>query len=180
MNYDRLIIVATVHHTGTHFIEEDILSDFDARSLNYCGKIAGPSGKNIKIRIHLEPANTENLTEWCSQCEVVVPMRHPISVAESWKARPKKMTQMTQEDLIIQWNILKSVVDPHHPIYLPLDVPDRDNWLQALNAKTGLNIHTHWPVIMSCNKSAELNDDERESVFEVMADGFFDRFGYEV
>jgi hypothetical protein len=63
---------------------------------------------------------------------------------------------------------------------LPIDSPAREQWLDPIRGFLHKELQTDWPVVMSCNKSAELTDDERESVFEVMADGFFDRFGYEV
>ena len=106
---------------------------------------------------------------------VVVPMRHPVSIFESWIAQDKPLALLPN-----QFQILKTMVDPVGPIYLPLDVPDRDSWLAKLNARLGLELQTDWPVIMSCGKRATLTDAHREAVVEIMADGFFDRFGYEV
>jgi hypothetical protein len=57
-------------------------------------------------------------------------------------------------------------------MYLPLDSPERLNWLDTISRNMDRKLQTDWPVVSSCNKSAELTDDERESVFEVMADGF--------
>ena len=120
--FDRIVIVASVHHSGTHFMNDEIFSQFDARSLDHRNLIAGPPAENIKIRIHCEPETVDRLGGWCSRYEVVVPLRHPLAVATSWKARGKDL-----ERLVCQWNILKNIVDEHDPMYLPIDSPDRMN-----------------------------------------------------
>ncbi len=169
-----MIVVASVHHTGTNFVWQDLLSGLTEVGMNYghYGKIQPP--ENGFTRIHCDLAQYDYLEWWLERYNCVVPLRHPMSVAASWKARGEDLSLLP-----FQWEILKNEVDPHKPSYLPMDVPERDKWLAEFNERNGLNIHTDWPVIMSCNKSAELSQNDRQAVIEVMADGFFDRFGYE-
>lgn len=154
-------------------MHEELFKGWRHYAMNY-GNIKGPIGDGV-TRIHIDENQSEYLPRWMESHCAVVPMRHPASVIESWLARDKPF-----EPLLTQWQILKTMVDPADPIYLPLDVPDRDRWLSELNCKLGLELQTDWPVIMSCGKSAVLSDVHRAAVAEVMADGFFDRFGYEV
>ncbi len=139
-----------------------------------------PSGRkrppeNGFVRIHCDLAQYDYLEWWLQKYPCIVPMRHPLAVAASWKAREKSL-----DDLAGQWSILKEHVDKYEPMYLPVDSPDRMHWLDTISRNIGQDLQTNWPVVMSCNKTATLNDSERDAVVEVMADGFFDRFGYEV
>ena len=168
-----IVVVASVHHTGTHFVVDELFKGWRHYAMSY-GNIKGPIGDGV-TRIHIDKDQSIYLPRWMEHQPLVVPMRHPASVVESWLARDKPI-----EPLLPQWEMLKTMVDPARPIYLPLDVPDRDRWLGELNGKLGLKLQTDWPVIMSCGKSAVLSDVHRAAVVEVMADGFFDRFGYEV
>ena len=173
--FKQIVTVASVHHTGTQFITHEILKTFEARSLDHRNLVAGPAAKDIWIRIHCEPQSIDRLGYWCSSRATIVPLRHPAKVAASWKARGKDLSR-----LVAQWNILKNIVDEHDPMYLPIDVPDRMNWLDTISRNIDRELQTDWPVVMSCNKSATLSENDKAAVIEVMADGFFDRFGYEV
>ena len=170
-----MIVIASVHHTGTNFIWQDLLKGFEQFGMNHIGRGKSQLPKNGFTRIHCDLAQHGYLEWWLMRHHCIVPLRHPMSVAASWKARACDLSLLPG-----QWVILKNEVDPYKPMYLPIDSPDRMNWLDVISRNIGQELQTDWPVVMSCNKSATLNDDERESVFEVMADGFFDRFGYEV
>ena len=127
------------------------------------------------MRIHCDLPQHDSLEWWLSRYPCIVPMRHPLTVAASWKARNEDLSLLPG-----QWAILKTEVDPYEPMYLPIDSPDRMNWLDTICRNIDRELQTDWPVVMSCNKSATLTDSERAAVVEVMADGFFGRFGYEV
>ncbi len=174
-----IVVVASVHHTGTHFLFEHLFDGWHRYNMGYdC--ISEPHGNGI-VRIHCDHQQSQYLPRWLDSHRAVVPMRNPFAVATSWKAREKDLDGFgsLMEKLNSQWDCLKKMVQPYNPIYLPIDAPDRENWLAALNKELGLELQTDWPVVMSCNKSAELSFNDRQAVIEVMADGFFDRFGYE-
>ncbi len=77
---------------------------------------------------------------------------------------------------MMQYELLKGLVDPAEPFYLPIDTADRDKYLEQLSKLTGKHIHSRWPVVSSCGKTAELNANEMKMVTSVMSDGFFDPF----
>ena len=165
-----MIVVASVHHTGTNFVWQHLL-----KGMKQVGMGSDGAPKNSFARIHCDLSQHIFLERWLKKCPCIVPLRHPLTVAASWKARGKNLSNLAG-----QWQILKTEVDPYLPMYLPIDSPEREQWLEPIRGFIDPKLQTDWPVVMSCNKSAELTDDERASVFEVMADGFFDRFGYEV
>ncbi len=170
-----MVVIASVHHTGTNFVWQHLLNGMTQVGMNYDPSGRNRPPKNAFVRIHCDFGQYQYLEWWCRQFPVIVPMRHPLTVAESWKARDKDLSPLPA-----QWNILKNEVHQYNPLYLPIDHPDREAWLDAIRRKLGIQIQTDWPVVMSCNKSAELTDEERADVVAVMADGFFDRFNYEV
>jgi hypothetical protein len=169
-----MIVVASVHHTGTNFVHQHLLKGFPQTGMNYSHYKKPPDHRG-HVRIHCDLSQHTYLPWWLKQFPCIVPMRHPMKVAASWKARDKSL-----DNLAIQWKILKEKVAPYDPFYLPLDVPDRQRWLDDIICFLETDLQTDWPVIMSCNKSAELSENDKEAVIEVMADGFFDQFGYEV
>ena len=170
-----IVVVASVYHTGTNFVSKELFKGWHGYSMTWARYNRGqPSGNGICL-IHCDVEQSPCLRWWLGEHNTVVPVRHPLLVAASWKAQDKDLNLLPA-----QWEILKSTVAPHDPMYIPLDVPNRDSYLFKMNQRLGLNIQTDWPVIMSCNKSATLSENDREAVIEVMADGFFDRFGYEV
>ena len=173
----RLVVIPSVWHSGTHFMTDQVVPDFTAHHFDHRGWIAGSPRGDIQVRCHCEPEFAKSLQRWGKEGQCLVPMRHPILVAQSWKARGKTGRFL---ELAAQWKLLKDHIAPHDPLYLPIDSPDRENWLDKIRNFLNSEIQTDWPVIMSCNKSATLTDEEREAVIEVMADGFFDRFGYSI
>ena len=166
-----MIVVASVHHTGTNFVWQHLLAGVPEVGMDYGRYSTYQPPKNGFVRIHCDRAQHEYLQWWLNRCVCIVPLRHPISVAESWKARGKDLSELAG-----QWQILKNEVDPHDPMYLPVDSPERMNWLDTISRHVNQELQTGWPVVMSCHKSAQLTDDERASVLETMADGFFNRF----
>lgn len=169
-----MILIASVHHTGTNFVWQHLLNGMTEVGMNYSHYAIPPVCIGF-VRIHCDLLQHDYLEYWLKHALCIVPLRHPLTVAVSWKARDKDLSELPG-----QWQILKNEVDPHDPMYLPIDSPDRMNWLDRISRNMGQELQTDWPVVMSCNKSAELTDTERDAVVAVMADGFFDRFGYEV
>ena len=170
-----MIVVASVHHTGTNFVWQNLLNGMTQVGMDHARYVNGSIPEHGFTRIHCDLAQSPYLKFWLERGHGIWPLRHPLLVATSWRARDKSL-----ETLAGQWQILKNKVDPYQPMYLPLDSPDRMNWLHTISRNIGQELQTDWPVVMSCNKNAELSENDRAAVIEVMADGFFDRFGYEV
>lgn len=164
-----IIVVPSVHHTGTKLVFNDILRDLVA--FNQQDKTPRDSGK---LRIHIDAPFLEDLHYWCAKCSIIVPIKHPRDVAIGWKVRFKKLGELAQ-----QWTWLKEEIAPYDPLYLPIDLPDRDEWLDKVNLKLNLKLNTDWPVIGRCDDPRpELDESEKTLVNSWMADGFFEQFGY--
>jgi len=155
-----MIVVPSVHHTGTKLVFDEILRDVP--SLH-------------KQRIHMEP----KFLDWLhgiigTGAQIIVPLRHPRIVAIGWKLRAKRL-----EELDEQWKILKEEIDPYNPYYLPIEHEDRDKWLAQIATGIGRSLGTNWPVIGACPAPVrQLNDKDEWMLASWMEDGFFARFDY--
>ena len=69
----------------------------------------------------------------------IVPLRHPVEVAKSWKAREKKLSIMLR-----QWELLEEVVLPRNPMFLPVDHENRDVYFQVIREACDPNLATDW------------------------------------
>jgi hypothetical protein len=153
-----MILVASIHHTGTKTVFNDILREVED-----------------KERIHIEPKFLEELKHWLKRATTIVPIRHPRTLAVGWKSRFKKLDELEE-----QIELLKTEIAPFNPFYLPIDNDDRDEWLNKVNLELKLNLTTNWPVIGRHGGDwLELSEDEERRVKTWMEDGFFAQFGYE-
>lgn len=95
------------------------------------------------------PLIADNLT--------IVPLRHPYLTQKSWQDRGYDLA-----DLIAMWEVMVFDIDPLEPYYLPIDVPDRDDYLQEINNKTKLRLETDWtPKGEQKGNSATMHRDVR-------------------
>ena len=151
-----MLFLASVYHCGTRFCRESLLSDFnfDPHTIGTCPQAT---------HIHIEPAHFKSLQYWLNAAEhIVVPLRHPVLVAESWKARGLDLEALDE-----QWCTLADVVVPHDPIYLPVDHPDRCLYLEVLNQRIGLDLKTDWEKVgarlpQDIRNDEPLTSDERQ------------------
>ncbi len=152
-------LVPTIPHTGTHFIRDHLL----AKQEHYVQ--------------HLWPKSRSILGQMAAVHQTIVPLRHPILVARSWKSRQKNIHELPD-----YWYALIQYIDPHRPSYLPLDSPHRDTWLKRLNNDLGTQLATDWPSMVDADSDKiarlPLTDAETDDVVEMMvamAD-FFNRW----
>jgi hypothetical protein len=153
-----MILVASVHHTGTKLVYDYILDEVED-----------------KKRVHIEPDNLDELRKLRQMADIIVPLRHPRRVAQGWKYRSKRL-----EDLGTQWHMLKTDIAPFTPYYLPIEHEERDRWLSFIGKALGLELKTEWPIIGTSKGISipELEDREEAFVSNWMKDGFFEQFGY--
>lgn len=94
------------------------------------------------------------------ECPVVVPLRHPASVAVSWKSRGKPL-----DVLYALWELLTERVHRFSPLYIPIDAPERrDARLQAVSEAISKQIETNWPVVGSCGIACKLSSEENRAI----------------
>jgi hypothetical protein len=154
-----VILVASVPHSGSRFV------------LKLLGKPA--------FFWHVyQGESLEYITELGKFCPVVVPLRHPRAVAQSWVNRGKPIrTHAKHEAMCVMFRTLIDVVDKLKPLYLPVDVPNRDEYLSALKGVAG-ELHTNWEPVTDGLPQKALSEDDELAVSELLADPFFARFGY--
>jgi len=130
------LLLASVYHTGTRFCRESLFRDF-----SFGSQAIGSQAEATNI--HIEPVHIKSLQHWLNTADhVVVPLRNPLLVAASWKARGMELAALEE-----QWQTMVDVVMPHDPIYLPIDHPDRCLYLEALNQRIGLDLTTDWQPV---------------------------------
>lgn len=161
-----MIYGLTIPRTGTHFLTT-LLEDYEAKV------------------VHIWPKEVDTWSQLLHAGDpIIVPLRHPLEVAKSWKRReigPGDTLKVL--DLPQWWRLLIGVVDPAHPYYLPLDVPDRDNYLARICLLADVDLETDWPVLREdgappADPAVELTMEEWSSVTETIRDhlAFFQRF----
>lgn len=127
-----MILVPTIPYTGTHFMRDHLLA-----------------GLETDVR-HIWDNRMEKWAERIAAGHpIIVPLRHPINVAMSWKRREhlggSRLRVMNLPDW---WRRLSGMIDPARPYYLPLDLPHRrEACLDNINKNLGLELATDWPVI---------------------------------
>lgn len=168
------VILPTIPHTGTNLVLRHILGGF-TKVQNV--KHTNNGGNNV-IFTHIE--NSDNvrifLNQFLGKHPIIIPLRHPLLVAVSWKVRQKPI-----EVLVSLWGFLIGFIDPHSPLYLCIDKSNRDSQLDNINDVLGLNLDTSWPVVSSVNRTAELAQTEIDLVGQMMNEHqhFFSKVGYD-
>lgn len=176
------VLCVSVHHTGTQFVQK-LFEDAGYIATDKTPKEAGNSC-NYFHRCHMAPSVMTELNDWLKLTDdmpLVIPLRHPVEVLQSWLVRKKQPKQLME-----QWKILVDYVDiKYEPLYLPLDHDDRDHYFTNLRLKTDLGLKTNWPIVGSKREDSEhfaqlkpiaLEPEHIDMMFELMAEPFFHRF----
>ena len=64
----------------------------------------------------------------------------------------------------MMWTVMVEDIDPLNPYYLPLDVPDRQDWLDQLNERENWNLTTDWSPRASKNNNYDLRYTDLDAV----------------
>lgn len=167
------VVVASVPHTGTRFVFEHLL-----KGRHRCGEHPCDDGFSV---YHTDGRHKKRLIALAGQFPTIVPMRHPAKVAQSWAVnRSKNPDYYAPDRLRAAFHSLVTDIDPLKPLYLPIDAPNRDEYLAKINAELGLGLDTGWPVVGESDKSATpevANPDIVASLVDELS-SFFGRFGY--
>lgn len=170
----RVVLVTSIPHAGTRFVFEHLLSPLRRSSETE----VDPEGFLLE---HISPDKVPRIRAWLRLYPCIVPIKHPRDVAISWKKRNlNNRTYYQTQNLCDYYRRLVSAVDPFEPFYLPLDRPDRQEYLDSINRGTWLNLETDWPIWQSIGGHARLNEEEEEMVVDLLDElsGFFTRFWY--
>ena len=166
-----IIVLPTVPGTGSNFVLRDILKGYTKLQNE-----RGHKGDGV-VFSHIDPKSKvlELLKPFLEKYPAIVPLRHPLSCAKSWKSRRRPISEMMK-----YWENLIQNMDPYDPYYLPIDQDDRDEYLARINKSLGTDFKTDWPIINSSEDVIELNKRETTLVRDFISENsdFFDRFGY--
>ena len=175
-----IIVVPSVHHTGTKFVYRYLLADEkgwefvtpnpDTTMAYYKPDGSPRTGDKGKVRIHIDPPLMHRIHAWMADFPSIVPLRHPRNVAQSWKNRFKSFAELGE-----QWRLLKEEVDKYNPYYLPLNDSELKNeFLKKIEIGLKIEVEYDWPVICEgANEFNLLTDEDEGLVKSWMADGFF-------
>lgn len=151
-----ILCVPTVKHTGTYFVGKHLLG-WPEHPLK---RLETPPDPSV-VMGHLYPSKRRLWEHWLRLYPAIVPIRHPYVVERSWLGRVEDT-----RDMFAMWRELEWV-DRFNPMYLPIDVPDREKYLQAINQRFGLNLTTDWPVINSKVGTDSLDVDHTAPTIEI-------------
>ena len=131
-----MIIVPTVRNTGSHFLVDLLGYDIN-KALPW--KQSHNATEDSLIFDHISKYNTHFSLPLIRENLTIIPLRHPVLVAKSWNDRKRDTAE-----LVDSWEVLVNEIDPLEPYYLPLDVLDRQDYLDRLNTATGRSMVTDW------------------------------------
>lgn len=160
------ILITSIPHTGTHFCRDHLLAGRSFHITHFIWEFE-------------QPAHTEKICAWMAMLPTIIPMRHPLAVAVSWKRRMRPL-----EQLPLAFQTLELRLDPLKPLYLPLDTPKREAFLDEIEKAIGGDpLPRDWPVIRGNEEKlgpAELTDAEAELMADMIARRapFFRSLGY--
>ena len=86
-----------------------------------------------------------------------------------------------KSDLVGMWETMVFDIAPLEPFFLPLDVPDRQDYMDAINEATGLDLKTDWKPrgVRHNNSDLRHTDIEPTEKIEALCERikpFIDRF----
>lgn len=148
------MIVASVPHSGSRFVSELVRAPF----------------------LHVYTTG-ESLGEIRKHDVIVVPVRHPMAVAQSWKNRGKPIVSHPKhEPMMAMWRTLIDVIAPLKPYYVPVDSENREQYLAKLGKRIRRKLTTDWRKVSDGYLITPLNDEDEAAVKELLADPFFEQF----
>ena len=171
-------LVPTIPHTGSLFVVEHLIGYKNVGLAMMRQYYEGNGQEQTLIFDHIYRAQTADFVLLMRKFPAIVPLRHPKVVAKSWLLRGKDMS-----DYYDMWRFTLPMINEMAPYYLPLDVDDRQDWLD----KIPIERETNWPEIHSNHHTSENRHDmiefedlekECEGVWKLCAEikPFLDRF----
>lgn len=150
------LLLPTIRHSGTNFA-------FHVLGLPWF-KVWKWRGEPGVIHHHFCDSLMDRM-EALLPAPVVIPLRRPEAMAKSHMARYGHLDFLTRG--MARLRVFEGKCAPY---WLPIDAPDRDDYLAKLSEGLGMDLKTEWPVIDS--RSPEYSG----SVPDIGHEDFFSRF----
>jgi hypothetical protein len=90
----------------------------------------------------VKPGQIQRALDLALEMPLIVPLRHPYRVEESWKRRGKSVAE-----LVSCFDTLAEKFAPLRPCFMPVDSPRREEALQELSGELGVELSTDWAVV---------------------------------
>jgi len=128
-----IFTIPTIQHTGTKFLAKLF------GQIHWASFYEKPECDDFLHVGHL----TRNSIDAIKRLnhKIIIPLRHPYLVAESWRRRNKPLDELEEN-----FHLLVDELDPLNPLYLPIDVDNRQDYLDQINDDLGLALVTEWGV----------------------------------
>ena len=137
-----IAILASVRSTGTRFFTEIFKNaGLEYHQKNYISQVGVDLVDGLHAS-HCEPIHMGWLENRASDHPLFLPMRHPRKVAESWIKRGWAINNV----FFAEWYNLFWLKEHYDGHWLPIDTPDRDDYLQKASEIVGRELTTDWQV----------------------------------
>ena len=172
-----MLIVGTVPHTGSHFLINMLEENgYSVLPKDEMMRHAVERNQRFYRFQHVYDSSMDLLTEYGRIAPVISPLRHPMSVAQSWKNRGKPIVkQDVHAPMIYLFHNLIELAQRVRVSFLPLDMPCRGARLNRVSEIAGRSLRTRWayygpgPV----KPDVPLTEDDKAAVDELMTHPFF-------
>ena len=134
-----MIIVPTIRNTGSHFVLRLLGKQHPAKADILTWRGLDRMEPDSVIFDHVFPHQKHLFLPLIENNITIIPLRHPYLTQKSWSDRNHE-----KSDLVGMWETMANDIAPLNPFFLPLDVDDRQDYLDALNDATGLGLKTDW------------------------------------
>lgn len=153
------VIVPTVPYTGTNFVCEL----FRMAGYEVLGLTQRPGRAKYLRQCHVVKAGqADTACSYGRVMPVVIPLRHPYRVEESWRRKGLDVAEMVRAFRTIDERLTMFA-----PYFLPIDHEFRGDYLDSLRA-IDPDLTTDWPIIESKSQTHTLRIDDLDPSPEVV------------
>lgn len=146
------LAVISLPGSGTHLVRDDILRMWKKATI-HCDL----EGRDGVVVDHHWTDEWDMGLALSRRFFTIVPMRHPRVHLNYWGGMSYNLTPT---ELLGAWERLIDTPNLH---FLPIDSPARDTWLARINAASGLQLTTGWPVLNK-GTTGPMSDEIRQMV----------------
>lgn len=167
------VVLPSIRHTGTWFTIR-LLTKAGFKETHVNAK----REDNTVYHGHIEkPTQIEPAVKLAKHMPLVIPMRHPYMVEESWRRRSSNGF-CTTDKLIECFHILADKFLHLNPIIIPIDSDKRETQLAKLASVVGKPLTTDWQPVHSKHQTYKMDVDKIEpsSQMQDLVDEMFSFF----
>jgi hypothetical protein len=151
----RQVIIVSVPHTGTVFVKT-LLS----------------KAKLNPIQHHCH-SDSVFLLKSRPNAQIVVPLRHPEKAWRTWCLRGTGLQERRQrakyEQFRQAWVWLDEICRDYDVLYLPIDLPERDQYLETMSEALDIPLETDWAPRGATAGSLIMHEPQERDLSDVMA-----------